>query len=99
MGGGDTLTPRMDYAYVGGQTTTMFDVPGLDQLGVRNIVNAQLTYAMSNNWSVAAYATNLFNDHYIAAFSAGLGLLPGTSPNMRDAGAPQQFGIRVTKEF
>jgi iron complex outermembrane receptor protein len=62
-------------------------------------VNAQLTYAMQNNWSIAAYATNLTNDHYIAAFYTGLGILPGTSSNLRVAGPPQQFGLRVTKDF
>jgi iron complex outermembrane recepter protein len=96
---GDTLTPRIDYAFVDTQTTSIFDVPGLDQLGVRNILNAQLTYAMQNNWSIAAYATNLADQHYIAAFSAGLGILPGTSSNLRDAGAPRQFGLRITKAF
>jgi iron complex outermembrane receptor protein len=99
MGSGDTLTPRVDYAFVDTQTTSVFDVPGLDQLGARNIVNAQLTYAMQNNWSIAAYATNLTNDHYIASFYTGLGILPGTSSNLRAAGPPQQFGLRVTKDF
>jgi iron complex outermembrane receptor protein len=99
MGNGDTLTPRVDYSFVDTQTTSIFDVPGLDQLGSRNIVNAQLTYAMQNNWTIAAYATNLTNDRYIDSFFTGLGIDPGTSSNLRYAGAPQQFGIRVTKQF
>ena len=99
LGNGDMLTPRIDYSFVDTQTTSIFDVPGLDQLGERNIVNAQLTYAMQNNWTIAAYATNLTNDHYVDSFFTGLGIDPGTSSNLRYAGPPQQYGIRVTKEF
>jgi iron complex outermembrane receptor protein len=96
---GETLTPRVEYAHVDSQTTSVFNVPGLDQLGARNIVNAQLTLRMRDSWSFTAYATNLTNDRYIAGYSAGLGVAPGTSPNLRNAGAPQQFGIRIVKSF
>jgi outer membrane receptor protein involved in Fe transport len=54
---------------------------------------------MQNNWTIAAYATNLTNDHYVDSFFTGLGIDPGTSSNLRYAGPPQQYGIRVTKEF
>lgn len=96
---GDYLIPRVDYAFVDSQEASVFAVPGLDGLEARNILNAQLTFAMQDNWMIQAYATNLNNDHYVTAFSAGLGLVPGSSPNLRDAAPPRQFGLRVTKNF
>jgi iron complex outermembrane receptor protein len=99
LGNGNTLTPRIDYAFVDGQETSVFAVPGLDGLSARNIVNALLTYTMQDNWMVEAYATNLNNDHYTAAYATGLGILPGTSANLRYAGPPRQFGIRIAKYF
>jgi iron complex outermembrane recepter protein len=99
LGNGDTLTPRIDYAYVDGQESNIFAVPGLDGLSARNVVNALLTYTMQDNWMVEAYATNLNNDHYTAAYATGLGILPGTSANLRYAGPPRQFGIRIAKYF
>jgi iron complex outermembrane recepter protein len=95
LGNGDTLTPRVDYSFIDKQWNSVFEVPVLDQLGSRSIVNAQLSYGMQSNWVVSAYATNLTDQHYIAAFDAGV----LTSPNIRNAGPPRQFGIRVTKDF
>lgn len=97
LGNGDTLTPRADYAYVGKQWATVFEatVPPLvnDQLGARSLVNAQLGYD-HGDWNISAYATNLFNLHYVAALGAGV-----PYPELQYAGAPRQFGIRVTKTF
>ncbi|HKD21642.1 MAG TPA: TonB-dependent receptor, partial [Rhizomicrobium sp.] len=95
LGNGDTLTPRVDYAFVDSQTTSIFNVPGLDQLGVRHVLNLQLTYAFQDNWEITAFATNVADDKYIAAFSAGAPI----SSNLRNAGPPRQFGVRVTKAF
>jgi len=95
LGNGATLTPRVDYAYVDAQTTSIFAVSGLDGLESRSIVNALLTYAMEDGWMFQAYATNLNNDHYVAGYSAGA----ITSNDLRNAGPPRQFGLRVMKSF
>ena len=89
LGNGDTVTPRVNYGHVGPQWATLFENPALgDRLGDRNIVNAQLAWA-HRGWTVTAYATNLTNQHYVAALNSGLDF----------AGAPRQYGIRVGKVF
>jgi iron complex outermembrane receptor protein len=89
FGNGDTLTPRVNYGHVGAQWATLFENPLLgDRLAQRNIVNAQLAWA-HRDWTVTAYATNLTNQHYVAALNS----------NLDFAGAPRQYGIRVAKVF
>jgi iron complex outermembrane receptor protein len=89
LGNGDTLTPRVNYGHVGPQWATLFENPLLgDRLGARNIVNAQLAWA-HRDWTITAYATNLTNQHYVAALNT----------NLDFAGAPRQYGIKVGKVF
>jgi iron complex outermembrane receptor protein len=89
LGRGDTLTPRVSYGHVGAQWATLFENPVLgDRLNERNIVNAQLAW-QHQSWTVTAYATNLTNQHYVAALNSGLDF----------AGAPRQYGIKVQKVF
>jgi iron complex outermembrane receptor protein len=88
IGDGSTLTPRVDYALVGPQWTSVFHSPGV-HLQARNILNAQLSYDWANSWDVTAYATNLTDLHYVAAANVSL----------RYAGPPLQFGVRLTKGF
>ena len=89
LGNGDTLTPRVNYGHVGPQWATLFENPALgDRLSDRNIVNAQLAW-VHRNWTVTAYATNLTNQHYVAALNS----------NLDFAGAPRQFGIKVDTTF
>jgi iron complex outermembrane receptor protein len=85
---GDTLVPRIDYAFVGEQWTSVFH-SNLVRLGQRNLINTQLSYNWSNDWQLTAYATNLFDQHYVAAANVSL----------RYAGPPRQFGLRLTKGF
>lgn len=86
---GGVLTPRLDYSHISETWTTIFANEALgDRLQARDIVNAQLTYAI-NDWSVQAYSTNLFDEHYIASIKAG----------QRYAAPPRQFGLRVTRTF
>ena len=59
-----------------------------DRIGARDIVNAQLTLA-TGPWSIAAYSTNLTDEHYVAAING----------NRRLAGAPRQYGLRVSRTF
>jgi len=85
----DTLTPRVGYGHVGAQWATLFENPLRgDRLEARNIFNAQLAW-VHRDWTVTAYATNLLDQHYVAALNSGLDF----------AGAPRQFGIKVNKAF
>lgn len=89
MPGGATLTPRANFGYVGNQWATLFEnVNRGDLLDARKILSAQLAYNQGT-LTVTAYATNLTNQHYVAALNSGLDF----------AGAPRQFGIKVTKTF
>jgi len=89
LGEGNTLTPRVSYGHVGPQWATLFENPDLgDRLAARNILGAQLEWAR-NSWAVTLYGTNLTDQHYVGALNSGLDF----------AGAPRQYGIRLTKTF
>ncbi|MEP9360231.1 TonB-dependent receptor [Sphingomonas sp. KR3-1] len=89
LGGDASLTPRVDYAHIGAVWGTLFqNVSRGDRIQARDIVNAQLTLA-TGPWSIAAYSTNLTDEHYVAAIN-------GTR---RLAGAPRQYGLRVSRSF
>ena len=86
-----TLTPSVQYGYVGDQWTTVFQKDPADaanHLAQRNLVNAQLTYD-AGPYEIAAYVTNLGDLHYVAAANVGLFY----------AGAPRQFGLRLKRSF
>lgn len=87
--GDSTLTMRANYSHVGSQWATLFENAALgDFLAPRNMLSAQVAYG-HGDWTVTAYGTNLKNEHYVAAMISQL----------RFAGAPRQYGIRVMKSF
>ena len=89
MGSGDSLTPRINYGHVSEQWATLFENQALgDRVGARNIANAQLAWKRGDVVTTL-YGSNLTDQHYIAAINSGL----------RFAGAPRQFGLRVSTAF
>ena len=89
VGDNATLTPRVDFAHIAATWGSLFQNRQLgDRLEARNILNAQLTLA-TGDWSIAAYGTNLTDQHYVAAINGF----------RRLAGAPRQFGLRVSRNF
>jgi iron complex outermembrane receptor protein len=89
LGEGTTLTPRVDYAHIAAAWGTLFQKTALgDSLDARDIVNAQLTLA-NGDWSIGAYGTNLTDQHYIGSLNG----------NRRLAGAPRQYGVRISTTF
>jgi iron complex outermembrane receptor protein len=89
LGGDAKLTPRVDYAHTAPVWATLFhNVAAGDYLKERNIINAQLTLTTSD-WSIAAYSTNLTDQHDIVAIN---GLRRLVAP-------PRQFGLRVSRTF
>ncbi len=82
------VTPRVDVAYIKDQYTTVFQDATLDTLDSRFLVNAQVSL-IKNSWVATLYATNLFDEEYVAAKLTGL----------RVAGLPRQYGIRFFKSF
>jgi iron complex outermembrane receptor protein len=89
LGGDMTLTPRVDYAHIGAVWATLFqDAARGDRIQARDILNAQLTLT-AGDWSIAAYGTNLTDQHYVGAINGA----------RRLAGAPRQYGLRVSRSF
>jgi iron complex outermembrane receptor protein len=89
MPSGDTITPRANFGYVGDQWATLFqNVNRGDKLDARKILNAQLAWT-HKTLTITAYATNLTDQHYVAALNSGLYF----------AGAPRQYGVKVLKVF
>lgn len=89
LGGGAYLTPRLDYAHISSSFTTIFANEALgDRLKDRNILNGLLTYSR-NDWSLGLYGTNLTDQSYTAAINS----------NLRYAGPPRQYGVRLTRTF
>lgn len=89
LGSDATLTPRVDFAHIAANWGSLFQNRLFgDRLEARNILNAQLTLT-TGDWTVAAYGTNLTNQHYVAAINGA----------RRLAGAPRQYGLRVSRSF
>jgi iron complex outermembrane recepter protein len=87
--GNDTITPRLNYAYVSSQWATLFENAALgDRLSSRNLVGAQIAW-LHGDILTTLYGSNLTDQHYIGAINSGL----------RFAGSPRQFGVRVMKMF
>ena len=87
--GANIITPRVNYAYISSQWGTLFENRALgDHLPSRHIVGAQIDWA-NGDFLATLYSTNLTDDHYIAAVGSGL----------RYAGAPRQYGLRITEFF
>ena len=87
--GANIITPRVNYAYISSQWGTLFENRALgDHLPSRHLVGAQVDWA-NGDFLATLYSTNLNDDHYIAAVGSGL----------RYAGAPRQYGVRITEFF
>jgi iron complex outermembrane receptor protein len=88
-----TLTPRINYSYVGHQWTTLFEEPATDYLGSQGLWSASLTY-QHKEWRVQAYGLNLANKVYVTGQTS-----PGTNPNNEFFGNPRQYGLRAYRSF
>lgn len=87
--GGTTVTPRINLSHVAAQWSTLFanEASG-DRLRSRNLVGAQIDVE-HGDLVMALYGSNLTDQRYVSSISSGL----------RFAGAPRQYGLRVTKFF
>ncbi len=88
LGGGATLTPRVNFAYVDSQWTTLIEVPTTDRLPAYQLWNASLTYA-NGDWRLQGFVNNLANKTYVT----------GQFGNDAFFGNPRQFGVRVSRSF
>lgn len=81
---GITLTPRLNYAYVGGRFTNLFYSPVTDYLTDRGLLSALLTLRYGD-WHLEGYATNLTHEEYVSGQAAGNEFY----------GSPREYGFRV----
>ncbi|GAA0316219.1 TonB-dependent receptor [Sphingomonas oligophenolica] len=88
LGDGVSLTPRLNYAFVGPRWTNLLYVRATDYLRARGLLSAQLTLKV-HDWTIEGYATNLADKVYVS----------GQSGNNEFYGAPREFGVRVATRF
>ena len=89
-----TVTPRLQVSYLDKQLSTPFSYPATN-VPSRTITDLRISMAPMENVSLEAFATNLFDETYIAAqvqdaSSATGGIIYG---------APRQVGVRVKVDF
>lgn len=83
-----SITPRLNYAFVGSRWTNLLYNPTLDYLAGRGLLSAQLSFGFQD-WTIEAYGTNLANKKYIS----------GQSGNSEFYGAPREYGLRASVRF
>jgi iron complex outermembrane recepter protein len=93
--GNQSLTPRLQVAYMAEQWATFFHDDNLTKVPARTIADFRLTYAPIEHLQIEAFVSNLFDETYIAvqvqdASSAAGGQLYG---------APRQIGGRIKYSF
>ena len=88
LGGGSSITPRLNYGYVGKQYAGLFYSPTLDTLRSRGLLSALLTYR-NGDWEVEAWGTNLANKKYVS----------GINGTTEFYGAPREYGLRANLKF
>jgi len=88
-----TLTPRINYSYVGSQWTTLFELPRTDFLRSFGLWNAGVTYEYKE-WRIQLYGMNLTDKLYVSGQSAA-----GANPNDEFLGNPRQYGLRISRRF
>jgi len=89
LGADDTLTPRVNFGYVGRQWATLFENPALgDRLDSRSIWGGQLAWT-HGDIVTTLYVTNATDLQYVGALNSGF----------RFEGPPRQYGIRVMRTF
>jgi iron complex outermembrane receptor protein len=92
--GDATLTPRIDFAYVGRQTMTpvdqIFNGIALDRTPPHRELNLKLTYA-TEQWNAEVYMTNATDDIYYEAHGG-----PGYNAYPNE---PRRFGVLFHYNF
>ncbi len=88
LGSDITLTPRLNYAYIGSRWTNLLLNPVTDYLPGRGLLSALITL-QKGDWTIEGYGTNLTNKKYIS----------GQFINDEFYGAPREYGVRASVKF
>jgi len=89
LGESISLTPRLNYAYVGSQFASLSYSYLTDYLPSRGLLSALVTLQLPHSWYVEGYGTNLANKTYVS----------GQFGNNEFFGAPRQYGVRLGTHF
>jgi iron complex outermembrane receptor protein len=91
LSNGSTLTPRLDYGYVGDAKAELFPEPEFD-LEARGLVNVNIRWDQGDGpWYATFWATNLNDKEYVAAIQ--------NVGSLYYAGPPRQWGVRFGRDF
>ncbi len=85
-----TMTPRLNYSYVGSQFVSTTYSPITDKLPARGLLSALVTFKIGTHWNAELYGTNLTDKVYPAGV---------ISDNNFTYGAPRQYGARFGFDF
>jgi iron complex outermembrane receptor protein len=85
-----TITPRVNYSYVGSRYANIAYSPIIDRLDSYGLVSALLT-VRKGNWYGVAYGTNLADKDYVSG--------QATVSLNEFYGAPREYGVRVGLDF
>lgn len=85
-----TLTPRVNYSYVGARYSYIAYSPISDRIGDYGLVSALLILRMGD-WRVTAYGTNLTDRDYVSGHAS--------ASRNEFYGAPREYGVRVGWTF
>lgn len=89
LGGEASLTPRVNYAYVGEQFTYIGYSPLSDRLNPRGLLSAIVTLKINDRLQIEAWGTNLTNKEYIT----------GQLNSNEFYGAPREYGLKLNVTF
>jgi iron complex outermembrane receptor protein len=97
LGGGNTLTPRIDYSYTGTQYASIFQNTDFYLLSARSLLDVYLSYDYKS-WQIQAFMRNATNQTYIAGIGGATGTA-GSSGTDAFWGDPRTYGISVKTRF
>jgi len=90
LGAGFTLTPQLNYAYVGPRFAYIGYSPISDRIDGFGLLSALLTLR-GDRWRLEAYGTNLGDEKYVSG--------QASASSNEFYGAPRQYGVRVGFDF
>ncbi len=83
-----SITPRIQYSYVGSQFTNLLYNPVTDRLASHGLLSANIAY-VTGKLRLELYGTNLTKEYYVS----------GQTGNNEFYGAPREYGVRVGLKF
>ncbi|TAK56520.1 MAG: TonB-dependent receptor [Gammaproteobacteria bacterium] len=95
VGGIGPITARVDYAYKSSIEHDALNSPWLRQSSY-GVLNGRLAVEMNENWQVAAYVTNITDEHYLLG---GVDRYAGVGLVMANYGPPRQWGVDLRFNF